>query len=142
MKKRILTILGLVLIAIFTFSGAALAADPTTVDVTWSGSGHVATDIDTGDALAGFSTIGEVVSGSYSSTETPNTAYPYMGVDSFAAKFQGHVVNGFMNTGSLRTDSYGSYGPAGQNSYSFVEVADGWADMAYRTTTNFASLKD
>jgi len=144
LKKRILGIaLVVAILASLLVGSTVLAAGPTEVVVTWDGSGGVVVDVDTGDTLAGFSTWGSAISGSYTTIETPNTAYPYMGVDTLSAYLNASVTNGFIDAGSLRTDSYESaYGDPGQKSWSFVEVVVGTASMAYRTWTNYASLQD
>ena len=139
-KLTISLILGLALV--LGVSGMALADDPTEVDVTWDGSGYIDTEVDTGDAHAGFMTHGDVIIGTYTATDSNNNPYNY-GVDNFVALFDGHVENGGMFTGCERTDSKTSaYGPPGQESYSIVTVEDGWANMAYRTTTNYAQMRD
>jgi hypothetical protein len=142
MKKLVISlILGLVLV--LSVSGMALADDPDQIDISWDGSGQVTGSIDTGDAQAYFDTGGDYILGSYSGVETPNTSYPYMNVDSYVGYFNGHVENGYMDSGCARTDSYeGSYGDAGQFSWSWVGVSGGVADMAYRTTTNYAQMRD
>jgi len=143
-KKRILGIaLAVAMLASLLIGSTVLAADPTEVITTWSGSGRVVVVIDTGDTIAGVITEGGEISGSYTTVETPNTAYPYMGVDTLSAYTNASVTNGFIDAGSVRTDSYESaYGDPGQTSWSFVAVDDGTASMAYRTWTNYASLKD
>lgn len=141
MKKRLILVLSLALLLTLSFSSVAFAADPTEVDVNWSGSGGVWADVDTGDAEAGFITGGDVINGSYSTKDSNDNPYGY-GVDSFSALFTGSVENGFMTTDCLRTDSTGMYGVDGQYSFSGVEVWDGSASMAYRSTTNFAQMTD
>lgn len=145
MKKRF-RILGialtLALALTLIFSGAALADDPTEVNVTWDGTGAVTADVDTGDAYAGFGTGGDYISGSYTAIDSNNNPYNY-GVDNFSAYLDAHVENGIIVSQCDRTDSYvPMYGSDGQTSWSVVEVWDGTADMAYRTTTNFAAMKD
>jgi len=135
--KKILIALLLALLLTFSFSSAVFAD----VHVTWDGSGGVWADVDTGDAEAGFITGGDAISGSYSARDANDNPYSY-GVDSFSTLFTGSVTNGLMNTGCLRTDSTGMYGAAGQLSWSIVDVEDGTASMAYRSTTNFAQMTD
>lgn len=142
MKKRILIPVLLAIVLLLSTASAALADDPATVDVSWDGAGYVDTEIDTGDAYAGFMTGGDAISGAYTATDSNNNPYNYQ-VDSFSAVFTGHVENGYIFTGCERTDSYDPmYGPDGQESYSIVSVEDGWADMSYRTTTNYAQMRD
>lgn len=141
MKRKIAVALAVALAGVMLFSGVALADDPTTVDVDWSGSGWVGVEVDTGDAYAGFGTGGDSISGSYSATDSNNNPYNY-GVDNFSAYLNAYVENGEIDTGCLRTDSTGMYGSAGQYSWSYVGVDDGSASMAYRSTTNFAQMTD
>lgn len=141
MKKKLIIGLVVALVMVLTPASVVFAVDPTEVDVNWSGSGGVGVDIDTGDAEAGFGTAGDVINGSYSATDFNDNPYSY-GVDSFSSLFTGSVINGFMTTDCLRTDSTGMYGVDGQYSFSGVEVWDGSASMAYRSITNFAQMTD
>jgi len=141
MKRRIAVALAVALAGVLLFGSAVLADDPTTVDVDWDGSGWVGVEVDTGDAYAGVGTGGDYIFGSYSATDSNNNPYNY-GVDNFSAYLDASVGNGGIETGCIRTDSTGMYGGDGQESWSVVYVEDGYADMAYRTTTNFAAMKD
>ncbi len=142
MKKRIGIALVLALALILCLGTAVFADDPTDVNVDWDGTGAVGVNVDTGDTLAGVLTAGEGISGSYSARDSNNNPYNY-GVDNFSAYLNASVVNGVIDAGSFRADSYSPmYGPAGQSSWSIVEVAGGTASMAYRTTTNYASMSD
>lgn len=144
--KKIIRMVGIALVlalmASLCFGGVALADDPDEVNVTWTGSGVVGVNVDTGDAFAGFTTDGDYITGSYTATDSNNNPYSY-GVDSFSAYLNAYVENGYIGTGCYRTDSYAPmYGSDGQRSNSFVYVRDGNASMAYRTTTNFAQMVD
>ncbi len=141
-KKKLLFAVLLATIALLTVGGTAMAADPTDVNVNWSGSGGVSGGIVAGnDADAAFDTAGNSISGSFSATDSNDNPYGY-GVDSFKACFNGSVSNGYMNAWANRNDSKTSmYGPAGQHSWSYVGT-DGDASMAYRTTTNYAQMRD
>lgn len=145
MKKlvRILVILAVVLVATFTFAGTALAADPpTTVTVTWDGSGTTGTNVDSGDSNAGFTTGGDYIHGTYTATDSNNNPYGY-GVDSFSSFLTAGVTNGFIQTGAARVDSYvPMYGNGGQLDTAFVGVNGGTASMAFRSTTNYAAMVD
>jgi len=123
-------------------SSVALADSPTDVNISWSGAGGISGGITAGDdAGAGFETLGDVISGSYSATDSNNNPYGY-NVDSFSTLFSGFVDNGYMYTGVDRNDSYSPmYGAAGQQSWSFV-YTNGIASMAYRSTTNYAQMTD
>ncbi len=140
--KKLLISLVLALVLLFSMSSVASADSPTDVNVSWGGSGVVSGDITAGDdATAGFVTAGDAISGSYTATDSNNNPYGY-NVDSFSTYFIGSVANGFINTGANRNDSYSPmYGAAGQTSWSIVDT-DGTASMAYRSTTNYASMVD
>lgn len=142
--KKLGIALVLALLLAFVASPIALADDPTEVGVSWDGSGFVDTDIDTGDAHAGFMTYGDEVSGTYTATDSNNNPYNY-GVDSFVSKFVGYIAGeeAFMGTGCERlTSKVSMYGNPDQFSISSVYIEEGEADMAYRTTTNYAQMRD
>jgi hypothetical protein len=142
-KSKIFSIaLVLALMATMFLGSVVLADDPTEVSVTWDGSGGVGVDVNTGDAFAGVVTSGSHIGGSFITTDFNNNPYGY-GVDSFDACLNASVINGYINTGNLRTDSFeGMYGNAGQNSWSSVSVDGGSASMAYHTTSNYAIIVD
>jgi len=142
-KKRILGIALIVaMLASLLVGSTVLAADPTEVTTTWSGSGSVGVTVNTGDTTAGVITEGSGISGSYTTKDSNDNPYGY-GVDTFTAYLNASVEDGYIDTGSERLTSKESmYGAPGQTSWSFVVVDDGTASMAYRTWTNYASLKD
>ncbi len=130
------------IVALFAFSSVAFAADPTETNVTWDGAGAVDVTVNSGDSNAGVSTAGAGILGSYNVVDSNNNPYGY-GVDNFNAYLNANVANGYINTGANRVESYvPMYGAGGQTSWSNVFVADGTASMAYRSTTNFASMTD
>ncbi len=142
MKKRIFISLFLALITVLSLSTAAFAADPTTVHVDWSGGGAINGSVDTGDSAGGFNVNADLANGNWDAVDSNNNPYSY-GVDSFSSVFNGSIANGMMETGVNRLDSKISmYGAAGQKSYSGVSVSGGTADMAYRSTTNYAAMVD
>ncbi len=143
MKKRILGIALVVsILASLLLGSAVLADDPTEVKITWDGGGGVGVTVDTGDAEAGFATFGDRIIGSYSTVDSNNNPYSY-NVDNFSAYLNAYVENGYIGSSSERLTSKESmYGAPGQTSWSYVSVVDGTASMAYRTTTNYASLID
>ncbi len=61
-----------VLVVLFAFSGVAMADDPTTTTITWNGAGGVAANVDCGDSNAGFTTVGDAISGTYTATDSNN----------------------------------------------------------------------
>jgi len=159
LKKIFGIALVLALMTSLCFGSVALADDPVDVEVTWggglvdgggfpvnSGSGWVSGTVTAGDdATTTFSTGGVEILGQFTANQTANTAYPYMGVDTFTTDLDAIVAGagyGYIEYQTNRTDSYGSYGPPGQISYNYLEVADGYGAMAMRSTTNFASQRD
>lgn len=143
MKKRILTIgIGIAMLASLLFSGMVLADSPTTVDVDWDGAGWVDGSVDTGDALTYFHSEGSNHIGEFHATDNNDNPYSY-GVDSCSFSLETAITGGGQAWLEVnRTDSCGSYGPAGQQSYTFVGVEDGDATLQNRSGTNYASLKD
>lgn len=141
MKRLLLSVI-LALVMVFAVSGIALADDPTTVTVNWTGAGGVGAGVDSGDSNGGFATNGEAINGSFTAVDSNNNPYSY-GVDNFSTVLNGSVTNGFINTGDKRVNSYAPmYGAGGQVSWSNVIVAGGTASMAYRSTTNYAAMGD
>jgi len=147
LKTKIPKLLGVALtlalvVSLLLFTIPVYAQPPTEVNVDWDGAGWVGVNVDTGDAQAGVGTGGDYISGAYSAIDSNNNPYGY-NVDSFSATMNAFVENGMIDTGCLRTDSKTSmYGSAGQESWSFVGVDGGTAAMAYRSTTNFAAMRD
>jgi hypothetical protein len=139
--KFVLPVVAL-LIAIFVFSGVALADDPTTVTVTWNGGGAAGVNVNSGDSNAGFNTGGDLISGTYTAVDSNDNPYSYS-VDSFSSYLNANVTNGFISTGTARVNSYVSmYGAGGQLDTAFVGVTDGTASIAFRSTTNYAQMVD
>ncbi len=121
----------------------AAADSPTTTTVTWNGGGALVTaTVDSGVSNAGFTTSGDVMSGSFTAVDSNNNPYSY-GVDSFSASLNANVTNGYIDTVMARVSSYvPMYGVGGQVDTAFVGVTGGTASMAFRSTTNYASLVD
>lgn len=141
--KRILLSLILSLVLVLGVTGAVLADDPTEVNVTWDGSGVVITGVDSGDSTTSLNTGGVGISGSFTVVDSNDNPYGY-GVDTFTASLNANVEDGgFIQLLTERLNSKSSsYGPAGQESYTFVFIDDGVASLATRTWTNYASMKD
>lgn len=163
MKKIIGIALVLALIVTLGFSSIALAdgdgidADIDSSDdaglggeinVTWDGTGWVGGYVSSGDdAETWFYTEadGSHIKGSFTASKTVNTAYPYMGVDTYSCYLNAEVEADSwaeIEFWTDRTDSYVSYGPAGQSSYNYLGVEDGSGAMAMGSWTNFACQKD
>jgi len=160
MKKIFGIALVLAVLTTLCFGSVALADDPVDVEVIWgggavdgggfpvnSGSGWVSGTVTAGDdAATTFSTGGFEILGRFTANQTANTAYPYMGVDTFTTDLDaivGGAGYGYIEYQTNRTDSYESmYGPSGQTSYNYLEVVDGSGAMAMRSLTNFASQRD
>ena len=155
MRKLIGIALALAVVLTLGLSTAVLADDPTTVEVDWDNgaggfaSGWVGATVDAGDdATMAFETAGNGIRGSFRAEDTNNesTPFTYMGVDSCLTYLNAEVSGGgFIEYQTDRTDSYeGSYGPSGQQSYSFLEAlgASSYGSMAMGSSTNYASQKD
>ena len=144
MKKKIIgIIMTMAVLGTLLFSGVALADDPTTVDVDWSGAGTVVGNVNTGDATASFVSYGATGNtGEFQATDSNNNPYGY-GVDSNSFSLDTSISGGgWAELDVNRTDSCGSYGPAGQQSYTYVATTDGDATLQNRSGTNYASMKD
>jgi len=123
--------------------GVVLAADPTDVDVTWSGAGQVdGVTIAGDDATAYFHSEGNSHSGVFHATDQNNNPYGY-GVDSCSFSLDTSITGGgWAGLDVYRTDAKTSYGVAGQQSYAYVWTDDGDAVLQNRSGTNYASMKD
>ena len=132
----------LIVIVMVSMISIPVMGQTSVVDVGWSGAGNLNIAANVGnDFLSTFNTSGNLFGGSYKVTDMENNPYGY-GVKDFSAQVNATVSNGgmmeFVNT---RTDSYSPmYGPAGQESYSYINTDDSGA-MAFRTGGNFASLQ-
>jgi hypothetical protein len=161
MKKIFGIALVLAVLAVLAFGSVALADSPTEVTIDWGdgsvtapgsgwsggyGSGWIGGNVQAGDdAIATFYCGGSDIKGTFSAKCTENTAYPYMGVDNFQTYMKAEVQTsspGFIELTIDRTDSYGSYGPPGQQSYSSVYVEDGWGALSTGGNTNYARSRD
>ena len=150
MKKIIKILIPVValIVAIFVFSGIACADDPTTTTINWNGAGGIGVNVNSGDSVGGFSTIGDLINGTYIAVDSNDNPYSYT-VDSFSSYLFAGVtdfaggVNGQINTGVTRVNSYaGMYGNGNQTDGINVQVSDGNASVAFRSTTNYAALVD
>jgi len=140
--KRVLLALILAMTMLFATSAVALADAPTTVTITWDGTGAVGGGMDSGVSNGGFTTGGSAIAGTYTATDSNNNPYSY-GVDSFSSYLNAGVTNGFIQTGVARVSSYvPMYGNGGQLDTAFVGVDGGTASMAFRSTTNYAQMVD
>jgi hypothetical protein len=140
--KKVAVALVLALLMVFCLSGVALADDPTETTASWDGSGWFGISVDSGDSYAGFDTAGSYVTGTYMARDNNDNPYNYQ-VDSFSTLLTAHVEDGYVDTGCMRINSKTSmYGDGGQLSYLFVAVEEGEADVAYRSTTNYAQMRD
>jgi hypothetical protein len=131
----------MVLLVTVALSSVAFAA-PTQIDITWNGAGGVGATVGTGDSTTTFNTGGNQIIGSFTSKDSNDNPYNYQ-IDTNASYLNASVANGgFIEMSTDRLTSQGMYGPAGQESYSFVNINSGTASMAARTSTNYASLSD
>lgn len=145
MKKKGLAIgLGLAILLSLAFSGIAFASDPTTVDVDWSGAGSVDGEVNAGDdAVVYFHSEGNNHAGEFHAIDNNDNPYGYE-VDSCSFSLETAIAGtGWAELIVNRTDSKtSSYGPAGQQSYTFVGVNSGSATLQNRSSTNYAAMKD
>jgi len=144
MKKRLIGIaMTLTVLVSLAFSGVAFADDPTTVDVDWVGAGAVGGNVNTGDATADFYSGGNGNVGVFRATDSNDNPYGY-GIDSNSFSLDTAITNGgmaWLNVNRL-TSKESMYGPAGQQSYTYVYTTDGDATLQNRSGTNFASMRD
>lgn len=143
-KRRIFGIvIGLALVTSLLFGGVAFAADPTTVDVTWSGVGSVDGEVNAGDdAVTYFHSEGSNHAGEFHAIDNNDNPYGY-GVDSCSFSLETAITGtGWATLNVNRTDSTGMYGPAGQQSYTYVGVNSGSATLQNQSSTNYAAMKD
>lgn len=145
MKKLIKLLLpvAILLIAVFALSGIAFADDPTVTNVNWNGAGGLSVTVNSGDSVGGFSTSGDLINGNYTAVDKNDNPYTYS-VDSFSSFLFAGVSGtyGQINTGVSRVNSYAGYGNGGQWDGINVQVWDGNASVAFRSTTNYAALID
>ena len=140
MKKILFSVI-IAMVMLFTVASIALADDPTTTIVTWNGGGNVGATVNSGDSNAGVNTGGANINGTLTVVDSNNNPYSY-NVDSFSSLLNASVTNGFISTGAVRVNSYAPmYGNGGQESWCNVGT-DGTASVAFRSTTNFASMTD
>jgi len=143
MKSKLILALAIALTLVLSLGGLALAADPTTVDVTWDGIGEVGGAVTAGDdANANFYSGGNSHTGAFHASDDNHNPYGY-GVDSCSFSMETSIGGGgeaWLDVN--RTDAKTSYGAAGQQSYTYVWTNDGDATLQNRSATNYASMKD
>ncbi len=122
-------------------------ADPTTTDVVWSGGGTLNIDFaSSNDMMAQFDAAGFAHAGQFHGKNFADNPYIY-NVDTATAFVKATLTGGgsgfpdsWMSFQVDRLDSKtSSYGPAGQQTYSYIET-DGTAEMAFGTNTNYAAM--
>jgi len=143
MKKILSIALILSVIMIMALSVPVFAADPTEVDVSWSGTGVVGGTVTAGDdAVATWGSAGNGNAGVFYALDDNGNPYGY-GVDSCVFSLDIALTGGgtaFLDV--LRTDAKTSYGSPGQISRTYVWTDDGDATLRNRSTTNYASMRD
>jgi hypothetical protein len=137
MKKIIMA--GLIAMALVGISGMASAS--THFDANWNGSGSFDSHFYSGDdAEAHVWTSGDSISGEFHGVDKDNNPHGY-GVDNTNTELRASVTNGIIGHQVDRTDSKTSmYGDAGQSSYTVIDTA-GTGSLAWRTASNFASMR-
>lgn len=122
-------------------------ADPTTTDVVWNGGGTLNIDFQvSNDMLAQFDAAGFAHQGQFHGKNFADNPYSY-NVDTATAFVKATLAGGgsgqpdsFMQFQVDRLDSKSSmYGPAGQQTYSYIGT-DGTAEMMFGSTTNYAAM--
>ena len=143
MKRRILGIaLAVAMLASLLVGSSVLAADPTGVNVTWGGAGLVDGTVTAGDdAVTYFHSEGTSHIGEFNAIDDNHNPYGY-GVDSCSFSMETTITTGEQAWLEVnRTDS-GPYGPAGQQSFTYVWTDNGNATLQNRSSTNYASMRD
>ncbi len=134
----VLTALMLTLVAV-----VPVAADETSVNVDWGGSGIIGGNVNAGDdSSISWIATGDYIAGSFKATDHNNNSYSY-GVDSVNSYMVSEVANGLSQYLVTRDDAKESmYGSAGQTSLSYIEAVGGTAEFAMGSSTNYASMKN
>jgi hypothetical protein len=137
-------IIGVVIALVVTLiPGAVLAADPTVVNVNWTGAGVVNTTFTAGnDAVHTLAVNAGTTTGAFNARDENDNPYTY-NVDTTSSNANLSLSGGSATYTVARTDSKTSmYGPAGQNTFSFIGVnPDGTAEMGMCTKSNYAFLQ-
>jgi len=138
--KRILILVCLVLATLMAFAVPALAADPTTTVVTWSGPGVIGGTVTNGVAsVTTFNVAANGGSGTFTSTNNNDNPYSY-GIPTTSAYITGTIAGGgSIDFQTVRTASQGMYGPAGQTVYNYVGTS-GTGAIATGSWTNYAEM--
>lgn len=145
MKKKFRIIgvaVAVAVVAVIAFSGIALAADPTEVEVNWDGyDGWVWGDVDTGDSYTQFDTAGYYIAGQFTARDANDDPYG-CGVDTCSSSMDAFVGGGGYIEYETTVTDWASTQPwwqsrPGEDSYNLVTVEDGWGTMTTRSTTHF-----
>ena len=142
--KKFLTVL-LIMAFLMLLGGTAYADDSTEFKVDWNGGGWVGGTVTSGnDAFASFESFGASWhGGSFTARDANNNPFNY-GVDTNHFSLQTNLEGGgYASLFVERLDAKeGGYGPAGQQSYTGVWIADGDASLSNRSRTNYADMID
>jgi len=142
--KKLLISLAIAVIALLSLAVPAFAADPTDIEINWDGAGLVGGEVDTGDAVGSFQSVGAISNvGQFKATDSNDNPYNY-GVDSGVFSLDTSISgSGWAGLLVNRTASKESmYGPAGQVSSTYVAIGDGSATLQNRSGTNYAEMRD
>lgn len=140
MRKVFIAVVVALLVVLATGS-TALAADPNTTTVNWSGGGSIGGTVTSGnDATVSFGVNVANGNGSFTVTDSNDNPYGY-NVDTVSSYIQSNFSGGgetwFQTT---RTDSYNSmYGHSGQVVYAYVGSTDA-GSMATGSWCNYANM--
>lgn len=149
MKKIFGIALVLAVLTTLCFGSVALAADPTNVNVTWSGTGAVGGTVTAGSTLAttNWSSVGNAISGTFTAHyEVRNPGdVSAKGSNHYTTSMDAQVSDGgwidyYTTRGTLGSVAQGdaSPHPGGNQSYSYVE-AYGTGSSAVMTTRSAVS---
>ena len=141
--KKILLSLFISVLLIMGIVGVVAADTPTTVDIDWDGAGSVNGTVVAGDdSFATFHSEGNYHTGLFHAVDENDNPYTY-NVDTCLYTMETAIDGtGWADFQVDRTDAKTSYGVAGQQSYSYVGVANGSATLQNRSKTNYASMRD
>jgi hypothetical protein len=144
MKKLFGILFVLMLAVLMIVPASVFAADPTVINMNWSGGGNISGTVTAGnDAIYSLSVGASTSAGQFNVRDENNNPYGY-NVDSTSGNVNLTLSGGSALSTVQRTDSYvPMYGAAGQHTSSFIAVnPDGTAGMGMCTSTNFAAAQE
>ena len=140
MNKKLMMLVPMVFLLVMAMP---VVLAQTTLDADWDGIGGVHFDFTAGDdARSEFTSYSpNHLWGVFNCTDYDDNPYGY-NVDTFDTRVDAHFEDGGVIEWQVdKTDNQASYGPAGQQSYSFI-TSDGTGDLKFKSWSNYASLQD